>query len=258
MSMGDEKKNEVDVNLWDDDKLSAKGVNSAWTVNRMGVSSHFNQMPRESSMQRTGEINFQTHVRQEQTFLRDMWIYASRMRQFDRSDWIAYVLWVGLMMGLLLVTGGFMLFGFAHGVQFPSYAWHLPLGVLIFSVSIAFDTIGHRTVYKEELKKAEELVHHVTIFAGISSCVLLSMAFTYRDFLMIPALVMVFLSIFYSIIDEWMHWSRYARSQSDRVEMWSHFGIFVGHLSFVSAWVYWFLDGYDGVAETLLALQSYF
>jgi hypothetical protein len=191
----------------------------------------------------------------EASFLREVAIYAGRIKQFSREDWVAYVLWVGLMLGLLGVTSGFMFVGLLGGVAYPSYAWNVPLGVAIFSVSIAFDTIGHRTVYKEELKKAEALVHHVTIFAGISSCVLLSMAYTYPGFLLFPALVMVFLSIFYSIIDEAMHWGRYARQQSDRVEMWSHFGIFVGHLLFVSAWTYWFLQGYPGVGETLALLS---
>lgn len=188
-------------------------------------------------------------------FLNEVVVYASRVQEFSRGDWVAYVLWVGLMLGLLVTTGGFMLVGHLGGVQYPAYAWNVPLGVAIFAASIAFDTIGHRTVYKEELKKAEALVHHVTIFAGISSCVLLSMAYTYSNFLMFPALVMVFLSIFYSIIDEAMHWSRYARQQSDRVEMWSHFGIFVGHLLFVSAWTYWCLQGYPGVSETLSLLS---
>ncbi len=189
------------------------------------------------------------------SFVKEVQIYAGRVSEFQVNDWVAYVLWVGLMLGLFVVTFGFLLLGHWGGVVYPPYVWNVPLGVAIFAVSIAFDTIGHRTVYKEELKKAEALVHHVTIFAGISSCILLSMAYTYRSFLMFPALVMVFLSVFYSIIDESMHWSRYARQQSDRVEMWSHFGIFVGHLIFVVSWSYWFLTGYAGVEETLEVLR---
>ena len=42
---------------------------------------------------------------------------------------------------------------------------------------------------------------------------------------------------------------------SDRVEMWSHFFIFVGHLIMVVAWSQWFLDGYPGVAETVATLN---
>jgi hypothetical protein len=64
----------------------------------------------------------------------------------------------------------------------------------------------------------------------------------------------VFLSILYSIIDEAMHWFRYAQQKSDRVEMWSHFGIFLGHLIFICSWSWWFLQGYPGVTETLQVL----
>jgi hypothetical protein len=184
-------------------------------------------------------------------FWRDIKIYAGRVREFSKDDWVAYILWVGLMVALFVTTFGFLLIGHYGGVVYPPYVWNVPFGVAIFTLSIGFDTIGHRTVYKEELKKAEALVHHVTIFAGIGSCVVLSVAYTYPQFLAIPALVLVFLSILYSIIDEAMHWIRYAQQKSDRVEMWSHFGIFLGHLIFICSWSWWFLQGYPGVTETL-------
>jgi hypothetical protein len=188
------------------------------------------------------------------TFVQDTWIYASRVKQFSRADWWVYVAWVGLMLGLLFSTGGFVLLGYFNGVQFPAYVWNLPIGTAIFVGAIAFDTIGHRTVYKEELKKGEELVHHITIFAGITSCLLLSMAYHFPEFLRIPSLVFVVLSIFYSMIDEGLHWHRYLRGVSDRVEMWSHFFIFLGHGIFIATWWHWFDQGYPGVAETLAFL----
>lgn len=191
---------------------------------------------------------------QPASFAQDIATYALQMRQFDRTDWWSYIAWVGLMMGLLVTTAGFTLFGYFNGVEYPAYVWSLPIGTAIFVGAIAFDTIGHRTAYKEELKKGEALVHHITIFAGITSCVLLSLAYTWPDALRIPALVFIVLSIFYSVIDEALHWRRYLTGHSDRVEMWSHFFIFLGHGMFVLAWWQWFSDGYPGVAETL----SYF
>ena len=124
-----------------------------------------------------------------------------------------------------------------------------PVGVKI--VAISFDTIGHRSAYKQALKRGEALVHHITIAAGISSCVLLCLAYTWPEFLKIPALCMVGLSVFYSIIDEGMHWFRFYEGNSDRIEMWSHFFIFVGHTIQIATWSYWFLMGYPGVKETL-------
>ena len=185
------------------------------------------------------------------TAVREVFVYAGNVRQFDRRDWIAYVLWVGLMSGLLFCTLGFTLLGAFHQVAYPAYVWNIPIGTFIFVGAIAFDTIGHRTIYKEELQRGEALVHHITIFAGITSCVLLCLAYTWPDFLRIPTLVFVVLSIFYSVVDEALHWHRYLRKFSDRVEMWSHFFIFLGHLIMILAWWHWYDQGYPGVAETL-------
>jgi hypothetical protein len=185
------------------------------------------------------------------SFLKETWAYASQVKSFTQEDWIAYVAWVGLMFGLLFAVSGFTLLGWANGVQFPPYVWNVPIGTAIFIGAIAFDTIGHRTAYKEELKKGEALVHHITIFAGISSVILLCLAYRHPDAFRIPSISMIALSIFYSMIDEALHWRRYLSGFSDRVEMWSHFFIFLGHTIMILSWYYWFEQGYPGVAETL-------
>ena len=187
------------------------------------------------------------------TFLRETITYASRVRLFRRDDWLVYIAWVGMMYGLFAVVLGFLALGVRSGAAFPAYVWNVPLGVFIFSTAIAFDTIGHRTVYKEYLQKAEALVHHITIFAGITSVVLLCLAYSFPDFLRLPAYVFSALAVFYSVVDEAMHWHRYLTRNSDRVEMWSHFFIFVGHLLMTAAWVQWFAEGYPGVRQTLEA-----
>ena len=184
-------------------------------------------------------------------FIQEIIAYGRQMSQFKKDDWIVYIAWVGLMSGLMGSTLGFLLLGWSNGVEYPAYVWNVPLGVFIFSAAISFDTIGHRTAYKEYLKKGEALVHHVTIFAGVSSTLLLCLCYSYSDFLRIPTLVLVILSIFYSVVDEALHWHRYMSHQSDRVEMVSHFFIFVGHLIMVFAWWHWYAEGYPGVAETL-------
>jgi hypothetical protein len=189
-------------------------------------------------------------------FIQDIYIYASRVRQFDTVDWLVYVAWVGLMSGLLFCTAGFVLIGHTNGVVFPDYVWGVPIGCFIFVGAIAFDTIGHRTIYREVLKKGEQLVHHITIFAGITSCLSLCLAYNHPGFFRIPSLTLIALSIFYSMIDEVLHWHRYLTQNSDRVEMWSHFFIFLGHILMILSWWTWFSEGYPGVAETLKALPK--
>jgi hypothetical protein len=87
------------------------------------------------------------------SFLSEAAVYAGRIREFKREDWIVYLIWVGLMLGLVFSTGGFLVFGHLHGVSYPTEAWLVPIGASIFTLSIAFDTIGHRTIYKEAIVK---------------------------------------------------------------------------------------------------------
>lgn len=182
--------------------------------------------------------------------------YASRIRDFGREDWLVYVGWVGLMLGLVASTGGFLLFGHLHGVRYPEEAWMVPAGALIFAVAIAFDTIGHRTIYRADIARAEGLVHGITIFCGIGSCVLLCAAYAHPRALWIPAMVLTVLSFVYSLIDEAFHWHRYWTKKSDRVEMWSHLFIFVGHGIMMIGWWTCFFRGYPGVAETVRAMSG--
>lgn len=181
-------------------------------------------------------------------------VYVGRIHEFTRTDWIVYVLWVGTMLGLVLSTGGFLLFGHLHGARFPVEAWLVPAGAAIFSTAIAIDTIGHRTIYKEALQGGERLVHHITIFSGVTSCVLLVLAHAHRA-AAIPAMVFTGLSVLYSLIDEGFHWRRYVTHKADVVEMWSHVFIFVGHGIMMVGWWWFYALGYPGVDETLAALR---
>ncbi|MEZ4749539.1 MAG: hypothetical protein R3B54_02605 [Bdellovibrionota bacterium] len=184
-------------------------------------------------------------------FWRETIIYAGRVREFNRTDWIVYVAWIGMMFGLFGSVFGFLMVGVSNGVHYPIYVWNVPIGIAIFVVAIGFDTIGHRTIYKQELIKAEALVHHITIFCGVTSVICLCLAYGQRDFFRFPALTLIGLAVFYSMVDEAMHWRRYLMQKSDRVEMWSHLFIFVGHILMSLSWYYWFEMGYPGVKETL-------
>lgn len=185
------------------------------------------------------------------SFVHETVAYANQARGFATKDWLAYAAWVGLMLGLFCSITSFLAFGNAHGVDYPEYVWNVPIGAGVFVLAIAFDTIGHRTTYREELEKGEALVHQITIFAGVASVVSLCLAYSHPALMRIPALTFTVLSFVYSLIDEALHWRRYLSQKSDRVESWSHFFIFVGHLTMMLGWWVWFEAGYPGVAETL-------
>jgi len=177
-------------------------------------------------------------------------IYVGRIREFRRNDWIIYLVWVGMIMGLVVATSAFLAIGRAHGVRWPAAAWFVPIGGLVFAISIAIDTIGHRTIYKDVLRGGEQLVHHITIVCGVASVVLLVLAYDHSG-LAIPALVFTVMSFVYSLVDEAFHWRRYTSHRADPVEMWSHLGIFIGHGTMMLAWWVFYQLGYPGVEQTL-------
>lgn len=187
--------------------------------------------------------------------LRQLAIYVGRIREFDRTDWLVYSVWIGLMLGLVFSTGWFVLAGRAHGAPWPAEAYLVPIGAAMFTTAIAIDTIGHRTIYKVALRGGEQLVHHITILCGVASCILLVLAYSYRA-CAIPALVFTVMSFIYSLVDEAFHWRRYTSSKADPVEMWSHVGIFIGHGIMMLGWWRCYQLGYPGVKETLAALLN--
>lgn len=184
------------------------------------------------------------------SFASEFKVYVGRTSEFDRVDWMVYVAWVGLMLGLVLSTGVFVAVGYSHNAPLPEIALWVPVGAAIFALSIAIDSIGHRTIYKQEIREGEGLVHGITIFCGITSCILLTLAYS-RPAFWVPAMVLTVLSFMYSVVDEAFHWRRYVQKYSDRVEMWSHVGIFLGHGIMMLAWWVWYFQGYLGVRETL-------
>ncbi len=182
--------------------------------------------------------------------------YFGRFRQFTRRDWLVYFAWVGLITSLSVASAAFLAVGRHAGAVFPAQAYFVPIGAAIFALAIAVDTIGHRTVYKEYLRGGEALVHHIIIFCGIGGCVLLCAAYPAPSPLQNPGLVLTALSFVYSFVDEVMHWRRYLSSKSDVVEMWSHVGILISHGMMMLGWWMWYFGGYQGVAETLVALSG--
>jgi hypothetical protein len=184
------------------------------------------------------------------SFLSELAIYVGRIRTFSRRDWLAYLLWVATIAGLCVSTAAFIAIGRARGAEFPAEAYLVPIGAGVFTVAIAIDTIGHRTIYRAVIAGGEQLVHHITIACGVGSVVLIVLAYDHRAAI-VPAAVLTALSLIYSLVDEAFHWRRYVRDGADRVEMCSHVGILAGHLVMMTAWWWWLLDGYAGVAAVL-------
>jgi hypothetical protein len=180
--------------------------------------------------------------------------YVGRIWQFEPIDWLVYLSWVGLVASLCAASAAFLIVGGGAGAAFPAEAYLVPVGAGIFTVAIAIDTVGHRTIYKEVLRGGEALVHQITIVAGIGSCVFLCLAYPHRSGFAVPAMVLTVMCLLYSLVDEFLHWRRYLTQKSDVVEMWSHVFILLGHGTMMLGWWLWYAQGYGGVSATLTAL----
>jgi hypothetical protein len=180
--------------------------------------------------------------------------YVANIRRFTPGDWLRYLAWIGTIAALLLGTSSFVLIGHVNGVEWPGYVWLIPLGTAMFCSALAIDDIGHRTLYKEDLKRGEGAVHQMIVATAVPSVMALCLCYEHPETFRMPALGLIFLSFFYSALDEAMHWIRYMQKGIDRVEMWAHFVAISGHVLMIGCWWQWYTAGYPGVAETVAAL----
>lgn len=187
------------------------------------------------------------------SFFREARLYAANIRRFRSDDWLRYAGWIGSIAALFVGTTSFIAFGHWHGVIFPGYVFFIPLGTALFGTALAFDDIGHRTLYKEHLSQGEGYVHQMIVATAIPSVMALCLCYQHPETFRMPALALIGLSLFYSGIDELLHWVRYKTTHLDRVEMWSHFVAITGHVLMISCWWQWYDSGYPGVAATLQA-----
>jgi hypothetical protein len=186
--------------------------------------------------------------------LQEISSYMRQIRNFTRADWIRYTMWIGTIMSLFVGTSFFVLLGYFNGVQWPGYVWFIPFGSGLFTLALSIDDIGHRTVYKEDLKNGEAHIHQMIVATAVPSVIALCLCYEHAETFHMPALSLIMLSFFYSILDEAMHWVRYMTKKHDRVEMWSHFLAILGHVLMIACWWQWYQAGYPGVAQTVAHL----
>lgn len=178
--------------------------------------------------------------------------YVANIRRFESSDWTRYAMWIGTISSLFIGVTTFLTVGHVNGVEYPGYVWFIPLGAGMFTLALSIDDIGHRTMYKADLKKGEGHIHQMIVATAVPSVMALCLCYEHPETFKMPALGLIFLSFFYSILDEAMHWQRYMTKKFDRVEMWSHFVAILGHVIMIACWWQWYSAGYPGVEETIM------
>src|SRR5436189_3123543 len=101
-------------------------------------------------------------------FARETRSYLANIRNFEGDDWLRYGAWIGTISSLFFATTAFVLLGHFNGVQWPGYVWNIPIGTGLFVFALAVDDIGHRTLYKHDLKTGEGYVHQMIIVTAVT------------------------------------------------------------------------------------------
>jgi len=103
--------------------------------------------------------------------------YVRNIRRFERGDWLRYLAWICTIFCLLAGTSAFVLFGHANGVDWPGYVWFVPIGTAMFCGALAVDDIGHRTLYKDDLRKGEGSIHQMIVATAVPSVMALCLCY---------------------------------------------------------------------------------
>ncbi|MBC7658717.1 MAG: hypothetical protein H7249_03330 [Chitinophagaceae bacterium] len=189
----------------------------------------------------------------ELSILEEAKAYVRNISRFKNEDWVRYGAWMATITSLFIGISIFLAVGTLMKVHYPGYVWFIPGGTLLFVLALSFDDIGHRTLYKAELKAGEGHVHKMIIVTAVTSVMALCFCYEHGETFSTPAVALIALSFFYSMVDEALHWHRYLSRGLDRIEMWSHFFAILGHVLMISCWWHWYSQGYPGVVETLKA-----
>ncbi len=89
----------------------------------------------------------------------------------------------------------FVLFGWIRVFSARLCMVH-PFGSGLFSLALAIDDIGHRTVYSAQLAKGEKYVHRMIVITAVGSVVCLCCGFGHPDIFRTPALALIFFIVF--------------------------------------------------------------
>lgn len=151
---------------------------------------------------------------------------------------VEYGIGLGSMLFMAIAT---TIFGFVYKKTLPAEFPAIPLGFWIFFGGWVWDSMAHKSIYRNKIDKDELVVHNFMVW-GSGAPLLICMILAYwNKWLMLPFIItFLFLKTMYSLIDECsMHWVRFKEGRSDLIEMHAHYFQFLGEILHDTAWLLW-------------------
>jgi len=146
------------------------------------------------------------------------------LRGWAGSDWVDFGASIGSVWGAFLTTLFFTIWAVVRHVPIPPEVYSIPIGFGLFAIAWIFDSIAHRSVYKNQIDRDELVIHNFMVYgSGFPLFISFILAYWWPGFMLPFILAFLFLKTMYSLHDEFgFHWPRFRSGRSDFVEMTAH------------------------------------
>lgn len=156
------------------------------------------------------------------------------------KEYLDFFVSVGSVWIAFFITLGFTIAAKYKHIHIPQEALSIPIGFGIFALGYIWDSIAHRSIYKNQIDNNELIIHNFMIFySGFPLFFAFIIAY-WLPGLMFPFIIaFLFVKTMYSLIDEIKHhWGRFEAGRSDKIELSAHWAQFVGNILYDIGFLY--------------------
>ena len=161
-------------------------------------------------------------------------------RGWHKTDYIDFFISVGSVFMAFLTTLFFSIAAVIKHIPIPQEVYSIPVGFGIFFFAYIWDSMAHRSVYKEKIDSMELKVHTFMVYyAGFCLFASFILAYWFPGLMLSFIIGFMFLKTMYSVYDEiGYHWPRFKAGRSDMIEMTAHWAQFLGNIVYDVGFMY--------------------
>ncbi len=161
-------------------------------------------------------------------------------RGWPASDYLDFFISIGSVFSAFLITLIFLIMIKLKNIPVPQEILAIPIGFGLFFLAYIWDSLAHRSVYKNKIDRTELVIHTFMIYySGFPLFTSFVLAY-WLPALMLPFIIaFLFMKTMYSLIDEArFHWPRFENGRSDMVELTAHCFQFLGNILYDIGFLY--------------------
>lgn len=162
------------------------------------------------------------------------------LRGWPLKDYIDFFVSLGSVCFAFLLTLGFTIVAAVKHIPIPQEVLSIPIGFGLFFFAYIWDSIAHRSIFKNQIDREELVVHHFMVFySGFPLFISFILAY-WLPGLMLPFIIgFMAMKLLYSLHDEFYHhWGRFRAGRSDMIEMTAHYFQFLSNFLYDIGFLY--------------------